>query len=326
MNFYFFFIMIFLFVFVVFHELAHSIVARHYGMRVRKIVLYPIGGVSEIEDLPDNPSQEWRMAVAGPLTSLVLGFTILAISLPFSQNLLPALIGLTITGNLPIDLAILNILLGLFNLIPAFPMDGGRVLRAALAQRIKYSDATRIAVIVGKIFGIAMVVVGFIFPNYFLLILIGLFVYLGAGEEGEQTKLYTKLADIQAKDIMQPNADMIDSTQPLTKALELMYKNRYHTVLVQKDGNFLGVVTWNEIMKIPAEQREYLRIEQIPLLNVSIFENQSILEAEKIQIRQKIDLLPVMQQENPTKVIGTLTREAITNAYENTKPITNNTK
>ena len=72
-TFYLFFIVLFLFVFVVFHELAHSIIARHYGIKVRKIILYPIGGVSEIEEIPDNPSQEWRMAVAGPLTSLVLG-------------------------------------------------------------------------------------------------------------------------------------------------------------------------------------------------------------------------------------------------------------
>src|SRR5665648_531645 len=80
-SFYTFFIVLFLFIFVVFHELAHSLVARRYGIKVRKIMLYPIGGVSEIEELPDNPSQEWRMAVAGPLTSLFLGLALLIISL-----------------------------------------------------------------------------------------------------------------------------------------------------------------------------------------------------------------------------------------------------
>jgi len=79
-QFYLFFIILFLFLFVVFHELAHSIIARHYGIKVRKIILYPIGGVSEIEEIPDNPSQEWRMAVAGPLTSLVFGVTLLMVS------------------------------------------------------------------------------------------------------------------------------------------------------------------------------------------------------------------------------------------------------
>ena len=149
-QFYTFFIVLFLFVFVVFHELAHSVVARHYGIKVRKIILYPIGGVSEIEEIPDNPSQEWRMAVAGPLTSLVLGIALLAVSLIISPQTFSIYTFATITGNFLTDLATLNILLGAFNLIPAFPMDGGRVFRALLAERMKYSDATRYAVYLGK--------------------------------------------------------------------------------------------------------------------------------------------------------------------------------
>ena len=159
--FYTFFIVLFLFIFVVFHELAHSIVARRYGIKVRKIVLYPIGGVSEIEEIPDNPSQEWHMAVAGPLTSLVLGFALLAVSLYLSPYLLPYFFTLSTTGNFLYDLAVLNVLLGIFNLIPAFPMDGGRVFRALLAERMKYSDATRYAVILGKVLGFVMVITGF---------------------------------------------------------------------------------------------------------------------------------------------------------------------
>ncbi len=170
MQFYTFFIVLFLFVFVVFHELAHSIVARHYGIKVRKIILYPIGGVSEIEEIPDNPSQEWRMAIAGPLTSVVLGVALLGVSLIVLRQTFSIATFTTITGNFVTDLATLNILLGAFNLIPAFPMDGGRVFRALLAERLKYSDATRYAVYLGKIFGIAMVLIGFLFN--FLLILV----------------------------------------------------------------------------------------------------------------------------------------------------------
>ena len=93
-QFYLFFIILFLFLFVVFHELAHSIIARHYGIKVRKIILYPIGGVSEIEEIPDNPSQEWRMAVAGPLTSMVLGVALLAVSLLISPQLISKVVSL----------------------------------------------------------------------------------------------------------------------------------------------------------------------------------------------------------------------------------------
>lgn len=318
-QFYIFFLVLFLFIFVVFHELAHSVVARHYGIKVRKIILYPIGGVSEIEEIPDNPSQEWRMAVAGPLTSLVLGIALLAVSLIVSPQTLSFSTFAGNTGNFLTDLAILNLLLGAFNLVPAFPMDGGRVFRALLAERMKYSDATRYAVYLGKIFGIVMVVLGFLIPGYFLLILVGIFVYIGASEEAEQTIISTALAGVRVKDVMQSEIGSVNPQQSLTEALEVMFKNRYHDVLVEKEGVFQGVVTWSELMKIKPEERNALRVEQMPLKNISVFEDESILEANKIMIREKIDLIPVVDKQNSTKIVGVLTSEAVSNAYEKSK-------
>jgi Zn-dependent protease/predicted transcriptional regulator len=308
-------IVVFLFVFVFFHELAHSVVARRYGIKVRKIILYPIGGVSEIEEIPDNPAQEWRMAVAGPLTSLVLGAALLAAAIALNPKLIAiALTFSTTTYNFLYDLATLNILLGIFNLIPAFPMDGGRVFRALLAERMKFSDATRWAVNLGRVLGIAMVVAGFLFN--FLLILVGLFVYIGASEEGEQTIISTKLAGLRVRDVMQQEVGWVTPQQTLTEALEVMFKNRYHDMLVQKEGVFEGVVTWSELMKVEVSQRDSLRVEQMPLKKIFVFIDESILEANKIIIREKIDLIPVVEKENPSKVVGTLTSEAIANAYE----------
>ena len=317
MQFYTFFIVLFLFVFVVFHELAHSIVARHYGIKVRKIILYPIGGVSEIEEITDNPSQEWRMAFAGPLTSVVLGVALLAVSLATSTQTFTIANFTTITGNFLTDLATLNILLGAFNLIPAFPMDGGRVFRALLAERLKYSDATRYAVYIGKIFGVAMVIIGFWFN--FLLILVGIFVYIGASEEAEQTIISTALAGVRVKEVMLSEFGSVNPQQNLAEALEVMFKNRYHDVLVEKDGDFQGVVTWSELMKVKPEERSALRVEQMPIKNISVFEDESILEANKIMTREKIDLVPVVNKETPTKIVGVLTSEAIANAYEKSK-------
>ncbi len=316
-QFYTFFIVLFLFVFVVFHELAHSVVAHHYGFKVRKIILYPIGGVSEIEEIPDNPSQEWRMAIAGPLTSVVLGVALLGVSLVVLQQTFTIYTFTTITGNFVTDLATLNILLGAFNLIPAFPMDGGRVFRALLAERLKYSDATRYAVYLGKIFGIAMVLIGFLFN--FLLILVGIFVYIGASEEAEQTIVSTTLAGVRVKDVMQSEIGSVNPRQNLSEALEMMFKNRYHDVLVEKEGVFQGIITWSELMKIKSEERSGLRVEQMPLKNISVFEDESILEANKIMSTEKIDLIPVVDKENPTKIVGVLTSEAIANAYEKSK-------
>ena len=316
-QFYPFFIILFLFLFVVFHELAHSVIARHYGIKVRKIILYPIGGVSEIEEIPDNPSQEWRMAVAGPLTSLFLGGALLAVSLLISPQLITVVLAFAITGNLLFDLAILNISLGVFNLIPAFPMDGGRVFRALLAERLKYSDATRYAVYLGKIFGIAMVIIGFWFN--FLLILVGIFVYIGASEEAEQTIISTTLAGVRVKDVMQSEFGSVSPYQSLAEALEIMFKNRYHDVLVEKEGVFQGVVTWNELMKVKPEERTTRTVEQMPQKNISVYEDESILEANKIMTKEKIDLIPVVDKEIPTKIVGVLTSEAISSAYEKSK-------
>ncbi len=116
-QFYSFILIVFLFVFVLFHELAHSVIARRYKIKVRKIILYPIGGVSEIEELPENPQIEWRMAFAGPATSLIMGAALVAVNfvLPVKFIFTPSSVVLS-TGNLLLDLGYLNLLLGAFNL------------------------------------------------------------------------------------------------------------------------------------------------------------------------------------------------------------------
>jgi Zn-dependent protease/CBS domain-containing protein len=314
---YYFELVIFLFVFVFLHELAHSIVARHYGIKVRKIILYPIGGVSEIEEIPGNPRIEWRMAIAGPASSLVIGAAFLAVGLFLSpQNIsaLPAIL-FSVTGNIILDLGTLNLLLGVFNLIPAFPMDGGRVFRAILAENIKFSDATKYAVNIGRIFGIAMGVIGLVYYN-FGLILVGIFIYVGASEEAEQTIISTALAGVRVKDVMQPEAGFVSPEQNLAETVEIMFKSRYHDALVEKDGVFQGIVEWSEIIKIKPEQRANIKVEQMPLKKISIFEDEAILEAYKIMAREKIDLLPVVKHLSPSKVEGVLTSEGVANAYE----------
>jgi Zn-dependent protease/CBS domain-containing protein len=312
-----FILVVFLFVFVLFHELAHSVVARRYGITVRKIVLYPIGGVSEIEEIPENPRIEWRMAAAGPVTSLVLGAALIAINyvLPVKiPTFSPISVLLFSTGNILLDLGFLNLVLGAFNLIPAFPMDGGRVLRALLAERMKFSQATKDAAYIGRIFGILMVAIGFLIDPF--LIIIGVFIYIGASEEAEQTIVSTALASIQVKDVMQSEFGAVRPDQTLSEAFEIMFKNRYHDALVEKDGVFQGIATWNEIIKVAPEQRSNLRVEQMSLKNISTSPNEPVFEAYKIMTKEKIDLLPVIDKESPTMVVGVLTSEAVAKAYD----------
>ena len=98
-----------------------------------------------------------------------------------------------------------------------------------------------------------------------------------------------------------------------------MFKNRYHDALVEKEGVFQGIVTWNELVKVKPEERSTLRVEQMPLKNISIYEDESILEANKIITKERIDLIPVVEKQNPTKIVGVVTSEAIANAYEKSK-------
>jgi Zn-dependent protease len=318
---YLFILILFLFVFVVVHELAHSVVARHFKIKVRKIVLYPIGGVSEIEEIPEKPSIEWRMAVAGPLTSFVIGGVLLALNQIISIEAPAASLSpsLSTAGSLTLDLATLNIILGAFNLIPAFPMDGGRVFRALLAERMKFSDATKYAAFIGRLFGILMVMGG-IFYNFWLII-VGVFVYIGASEEAEQTIVSTTIARVRVKDVMYPEVASVKPDTTVAEALEVMFKARYHDVLIEKDGALQGIVTWNEIMKIKPEQRNELRVEQLPTKQVSVLQDESILEAYKTMNREKIDLIPVVDREAPTKVEGVVTSEGVAYAYEKAKTL-----
>jgi len=310
-----FFLILFLFVFVVVHELSHSMVAKRYNIKVRKIVLYPIGGVSEIEEIPDRPSVEWRMAIAGPLTSFGLGIVLLVLSQVIFREA-PSLIT---ARSLAYDLAITNLGLGAFNLVPAFPMDGGRVFRALLAERMSFSDATKYASFIGRLLGIGMVIFGILY-NFWLSI-VGVFVYIGAVEEADQTIVSTTIARVRVSDVMFSDVASVNPETPLTKALEVMFRARYHDALVEDGGSFQGVVTWNEIMKVKPEERNTLRVNQLPMKQVSVFPDESILEAHKAMTREGLDLVPVVDREKPSKIVGAITSESVVYAYEKSKSL-----
>ena len=167
-----------LFASVVVHEIAHCIVARKRGSHVRDIVLFPLGGVSEIDALPEKPSDELAVAIVGPLTSLALGLALLGLGLLVGVRIWPPSL---FAGDWLARLGWLNLLLAAFNMVPALPMDGGRVLRALLARDRPRAQATVVAARIGRWIGLSMIVIGFVLD--FWLILIGIFVILGANAE-----------------------------------------------------------------------------------------------------------------------------------------------
>ncbi|MCI0365084.1 MAG: site-2 protease family protein, partial [Phycisphaerales bacterium] len=166
---------------VLLHELGHALVARRYGIRTIEIVMFPIGGLARLDRLPRAKEELW-IALAGPAVNLVIAGLIVA-WLSFQSGLMPVSnLADPTDGNLAHRIAAGNLLLAAFNMLPAFPMDGGRVLRGLLALRKTEEDATRIAAASGQVLAVAMGLVGLLSAN-FMLVFVAMFVYLGAAQE-----------------------------------------------------------------------------------------------------------------------------------------------
>jgi len=175
------------FCFVTLHEVCHSLVARHYGIEVREITLLPIGGIASMSSMPEKPAQEFFISVAGPLFNLAV--------IVIFYNPMKSLLGTGVLFHRPLSTATwpltsaylywINLMLAAFNLIPAFPMDGGRVLRSLLAGRIGYGKATKFAVGLGHIFAVGFAYFGIVNFNM-VLVAIAIFIYTAASNEGHQ--------------------------------------------------------------------------------------------------------------------------------------------
>ena len=235
---------IFLFASVVLHELAHSYVAKRYGVYIDKILLLPIGGMAMMDRIPKKG--ELKIAIAGPIVSIFLGITLTVLSSIVGS---PVLIIDGISYPLLTTVGILNIFLGVFNLLPAFPMDGGRILRALLASRMDYLEATRISSIVGQYFSFLLLLFGILSFNI-ILILIALFIYYGASQEYHALVSEEIFNKIKAKDIMNPRIVSISPRNTVKDLVYLMFKYRYMGYPVVEDGKLVGTVSFNDITTV----------------------------------------------------------------------------
>lgn len=177
---------------VALHELGHALAARRFGIRTRDITLLPIGGVARLERMPSDPGQELVIALAGPAVNFVLAAGIYFI-LELGRRPSPLGEALQVGGDFLDRLFWVNVSLAVFNLLPAFPMDGGRVLRAVLAMRLDYVRATQVAAVIGQGMALLFGLLG-LFYNPFL-VLIAVFVWLGAAEEAGKMQLSPNLGD-----------------------------------------------------------------------------------------------------------------------------------
>lgn len=250
---------------VVLHEFGHALTARRYGIITRHITLLPIGGVAAMEKLPEDPWQEIKVALAGPAVNVVIAALLWAwITISNVQVTQEEL--LTTGGPFLFRLMIVNILLVVFNLLPAFPMDGGRVLRAALAMRMPHQQATAKAAAIGKNFAILFGIVG-IFYNPFLL-LIAFFLWFGAGAENQAEQMKNTLAGTTASKAMLTDFHILAPDDDLSKAITLTLAGSQKDFPVGSMQHFDGVLTQTEMIRALQEHGERIKVSDIHLQRI----------------------------------------------------------
>ncbi|NQE52879.1 Zinc metalloprotease [ANME-1 cluster archaeon GoMg3.2] len=289
---------------VLFHELSHSLVAKSYGTKILSITLFALGGVAQMEEIPKDPRMEAKMAAAGPAFSLGIGILTYAIYYLFGP-VSPA--GETITNAALIVVGIIafyNIILGLFNLIPAFPMDGGRILRAFFAMRMPYLDATRRAVAVGKSFAFAMGIFGLLLfaRGGMWLMLIAVYLYFVASEEEKATIVSVSLEGIKVRNVMTsvPNVVHVPPDWTVNQLVDLMFRAKHMGYPVQESlsSPVLGVVTFADVRQIPAPERDITRVKDIMNRElISIGSDADALDALKLMASRNVGRLIVMDAE-----------------------------
>jgi Zn-dependent protease/CBS domain-containing protein len=303
---------------LLFHELSHSFIAQSYGTHIRSITLFVIGGVSQMEEIPREPRMEARISAAGPALSLGIGILTSAIYYLFGP-VSPAETEATLKSAALIVVGIIafyNVFLGLFNLVPAFPMDGGRILRAWFATRMPYIEATRRAVSVGKSFAIAMGIFGlFASP---ILIAIAIFIYLGASGEEKATVISITLEGVKVRNVMTsvPDVIYVPPDWTLEQLIDVMFKTRHMGYPVQEShaSPVLGVITFSDVQRVPASERVAIRVEDVMKREIiSIRPDADAFDALKLMSSRNLGRLIVMDD---GQMVGIVSRTDLMRAIQ----------
>lgn len=291
-----------LFVCILLHELGHSYIAKSYGIEIKDITLLLFGGVSSMEEIPRDPSQEFKMAFAGPLVSFLIGFVLIGFNLLIASYVSgysssSAYMMFSILGSI-------NIVLGAFNLLPAFPMDGGRLLRAWYAKRMSYVKATHNAAYIGKMFAFFMGILGLLANPW--LILIAFFVYIGASEEDKSTTVTVLLEKYTVKDTMSEKVVSVPEDITVEDLSKLMFENKHMGYPVMKGNSLKGIVTFTDIRNILPHERFATLVSDVMTKDViSVSSKDAASEAFKIMALNNIGRVLVIDD---SELVGILSR------------------
>jgi Zn-dependent protease/CBS domain-containing protein len=296
-----------LFACVLIHEFGHSIVAMRYGFQIESITLWLFGGVARFTEIPEDWRQEFTIAVAGPIVSVALGvlsyvvFLVVPVELPAARFVLAYL-------------AMTNVALAVFNMLPGFPMDGGRVLRALLARNRPHARATQIAAEVGKLFAVLLAIVG-LFANLFLVAL-AFFIYIGASSEAQQTVMRAAFQDVTVADVMTPAAelDTVTADTSLSALTDRMFRERHTGYPVVTGGNLVGMVTLGDTREVRDVERDAYRVEDVMATDLeTISPDADAMEAIAAMQRENVGRLPVV--DDAGELVGLISRTDLMTAF-----------
>ncbi|MCX6033241.1 MAG: site-2 protease family protein [Chloroflexi bacterium] len=303
-----------LFLCVVMHELGHSLVAQLFGVKVQDITLWPIGGVARMTRLPERPYQEFLMTAAGPATNVLLAIFlgILALVIIGPQQLLdvllsPWLLNVTLAEMSGLSLLLLllvnNVILALFNLIPAFPMDGGRLLRSFLAALIPFGRATAIASVVGQVIAVIMTTLALLTGN-FTLALVGAFVFIAALGERRQATIHANFQGLRVRQAMQSIGPRLHPLQTLGEAASLAATSPQAAYLVVDGGRLAGALLRSDLLAALRRAGPAARVGQHVRRNVAQLAPDEPLE----RLQERLDDSPAAVVVEAGQVIGVITQ------------------
>lgn len=310
-----------LFFSVTLHELGHSLQALKFGVHVRDITLMPMGGLARMEDIPEEPNKELRIALAGPLVNFGIALLLIGLGALLNARALVSLdelvasFGQVSWSGLLAYLTSANLLLGLFNLIPAFPMDGGRILRAMLAKKMSYAKATKIAAQVGQGFAFLMGLWGFMSGSW-TLVIIAIFVWMGAGQENQGVQIKHTLGDTTVCQVMTRSPHTLRVNDSLSKAVELTLTTSQADFPVLEWGSHqvAGLISEADLLRglqslgSGAAAREVMRTRI-----ASVTPDESLHVAKQKMQLGRTHALPVLNSEG--ELLGLLTADDINEAY-----------
>ena len=297
-----------LFACVVLHEYGHALTARKYGIKTRDITLYPIGGVARLERMPEKPIEELWVALMGPAVNVVIAAGLFAYL--FLTNSLVPLNQLTVaSGSFLERLMTVNISLVLFNLIPAFPMDGGRVLRAILAMRMDYVRATQIAASIGQ--GMAFLL-GFwgLFNNPFLLF-IAFFVWIGASQEASLVQMKNSISGIPVTRAMMTDFQTLSPRDNLARVVGLVLAGSQHDFpVVDGEGRVIGILERDAFIAALSSQGQSAPVVGVMRGSLPEVDSYEMVESALMRLQESgAKALPVTHL---GRLVGLITAENIT--------------